>query len=91
MPATPTPDMADALSMDTAAAPPPPGGDDLFGAAEPVDDAGMGEFGDGDAPAETDPMFAADAGDLFPDFDDEQLGKLQRLIDSRLGGGAPAL
>lgn len=83
MPATP--DMSDALSMDVASEPPAPaGGDDMF--------AGPPEGGAGDALAlgeadetELDPMFAADAQDVFPDLDDAALTKLQKLIDSRLG------
>lgn len=77
-----TPDMADALSMETAAPPAPEG--DLFGADPLGADEGALELGAGDE-TELDPMFASDASDLFPDLDDEQLTKLQKLIDSRLG------
>jgi hypothetical protein len=37
---------------------------------------------------ELDPIFAADAGDVFPDLDDTQLLALQKLIDSRIAAGA---
>lgn len=84
MPPTETPDMSDALSMDVAAEP-PPAGDDMFASAP--SEAGEGEpalaLGEADE-TEPDPLFQADAAELFPDFDDEQLTKLQKLIDSRL-------
>jgi hypothetical protein len=88
MPATP--DMSDALSMDVASEP-APGGDDLFGAGAP--EAAEGEpalaLGEADE-TELDPMFAADAQDVFPDLDDAALTKLQKLIDSRLGAATAA-
>lgn len=87
MPATlpEQPDMSDALSMDVAAPEPAPAEGDLFGA--PAE--GMPELGEADE-TELDPMFAADGQDLFPDFDDEQLTKLQKLIDSRMHAGTLA-
>lgn len=88
MPATP--DMSDALSLETAA--PAPAGDDLFSAgpaeaAEGEDALALGEADE----TELDPMFAADASELFPDLDDDQLAKLQKLIDSRLNAAPAAL
>jgi len=77
--------MSDALSMDVAAPEAAPEGD-LFGAAP----EGMPELGEADE-TELDPMFAADGQELFPDFDDEQLTKLQKLIDSRLGAATAGL
>ncbi len=63
----------------------PAGGDDMFAAPS---EASEGEpplaLGEADE-TELDPMFAADAQDIFPDLDDEALTKLQKLIDSRLG------
>lgn len=78
------PDMSNALSMDAAAPAPDAAGGDMFGGppAGGADDA-MPELGAADE-TELDPMFAADAQDLFPDFDDKQLTSLQKLIDSRL-------
>jgi hypothetical protein len=77
------PDMSEALSMDAAAPAPMEG--DMFAsdpAAEPAADAlALGEADE----TELDSIFAADAADLFPEFDDTQLSKLQKLIDSRLG------
>lgn len=82
MPATP--DMADALSMDAAA---PEGGDMFSGAEAAPDDAlALGEADE----TELDPMFAADCNDLFPEWEDEQCTKLQKLIDSRLGAATAA-
>lgn len=67
---------------------------------DPATDGGM--FGDMPAPeggegdglelgaadeTELDPVFAADAASLFPDWSDEDYLKLQTLIDSRLGAG----
>lgn len=43
----------------------------------------MSEFGEADE-TELDPMFAADAQELFPDWSDEDFIKFQKLIDSRL-------
>lgn len=86
MPATlpEQPDMSDALSME-ATEPAAPVEGDLFGAAP----EGMPELGEADE-TELDPLFAADGQDLFPDFDDEQLTKLQKLIDSRMHAGTIA-
>ncbi len=65
--------------------------DDMFAAEEMTDDPeAMGEpapadgleLGAGDE-SELDPLFAADAQAIFPDFDDDQLLALQRLFDSR--------
>jgi len=40
--------------------------------------------------SDLDPMFAADAAEAFPDFDDAQLAALQRAILSLISsGGAP--
>lgn len=79
-----TPDLADALSMDVASEPSAPaGGDDMF-AGPPAGGAGDAlALGEADE-TELDPMFAADAQDVFPDLDDAALTKLQKLIDSRL-------
>lgn len=81
MPA-PIEDMSDALSMETAAPEPAPEGD-MF-SADPLAAPDALALGEADE-TELDPLFAADGQDLFPDFDDEQLAKLQKLIDSRLG------
>lgn len=45
---------------------------------------------DGGVASDLDPMFAADAGEAFPDLDDAGLAALQRAILSLIsGGGAP--
>lgn len=76
------PDMSGALMGEEV------GGDMGLGGegAEPAgmfDDAGGMELGAGDE-TELDELFAADAQALFPDFDDAQLGSLQKLIDARI-------
>lgn len=73
------PAMADALMGEEM------GGD--LGAPEPgmfdeAEGGGLELGGGGDE--ELDEMFAADAQALFPDFDDDQLVNLQRLIDQRI-------
>ena len=86
MPAIPSsPDMSDALSMDTASTAPADGGG-LFDSPGEETPAGEDALSLGVADeTELDPMFAADAQDLFPDWSDEDFTKLQKLIDSRLG------
>ena len=66
--------------------------DDMFAAEEMTDpEMGLDEPAPADALAlgageetELDPLFAADAQGIFPDFDDDQLMSLQKLIDSRI-------
>lgn len=75
--------MSDALSMDAAGGPDPtaPAEGDLFGGEPAAPDAlALGAADE----TELDPMFAGDASELFPDFDDDQLISLQKLIDSRM-------
>jgi len=81
MPA-PIPDMSDAMSMETAAPDPMAAEGGMFD--NETAEGGLPEFGEADE-TELDPLFAADGQELFPDFDDDQLAKLQKLIDSRLG------
>lgn len=76
------PDMSEALSMDAAAPAPMEG--DMFASDPTADALALGEADE----TELDSIFAADAADLFPEFDDTQLSKLQKLIDSRLGAAA---
>ena len=68
-------------------------GEEIGGDLEPglfdEPDAGL-ELGAGDE-SELDELFAADAQAVFPDFDDEQLLSLQKLIDSRIAAGAPTV
>jgi len=52
-------------------------------AAEEAPMADALALGEGDE-TELDQMFAADAQAVFPDFDDDQLLTLQKLIDSRI-------
>lgn len=73
------PDMSGALMGDEMMGAEAP---DMFG-SEPMGD-GL-ELGAGDE-TELDEMFAADAQSIFPDFDDDQLLALQKLIDSRAKG-----
>jgi hypothetical protein len=81
--------MADALSMDVAA---PEAGGGLFDGPAEETPAGEDALALGEADeTELDPMFAADASELFPDLDDEQLTKLQKLIDSRMGAATAVL
>jgi hypothetical protein len=68
-------DMSDAL-MGEELTDPEPGMLD-----EPAPADGL-ELGAGDE-SELDPLFAADAQALFPDWDDDQLLNLQKLIDAR--------
>jgi hypothetical protein len=61
-------------------------GDELTDPAEGLDEPAPADglaFGEGDE-TELDPLFAADAQAVFPDFDDDQLTQLQKLIDSRI-------
>jgi hypothetical protein len=56
--------------------------DDPEASGEPAPADGL-SFGEGDE-TELDPLFAADAQGLFPDWDDDQLLSLQKLIDARI-------
>lgn len=82
------PDMSNALAGEEMAgdlSPTEGGPDDMFGGEDPTMSEGDGlELGAGDE-AELDQMFAADAQEVFPDFNDDQLLALQKLIDSRAG------
>lgn len=73
------PDMSDALmGMEDPAGDAP----SMFDEGEAGGDVGI-ELGAGDE-TELDELFAADAQALFPDFDDDQLTSLQKLIDARI-------
>lgn len=63
---------------------------DLFGGLGEPGDPGLA-LGEAGSDEELDPLFQADASTLFPDFDDDKLLALQRLIDSRMGGSAMPL
>lgn len=77
--------LADALAGEEMA---PDDDGAMLGGAEPSASEGDGlELGGGDE-SELDPIFAADAGDVFPDMDDNQLLALQKLIDARIAAGA---
>lgn len=82
------PDMSDALMGEEMAGDLGPEADML---GDPAMDEGDGlGLGAGDE-AELDQLFAAEAQAIFPDFDDDQLLALQKLIDSRAASlSAPA-
>lgn len=92
------PDMSQALMGEEMNMGPDMGlGDDEAAEGSGMFDEGEGlELGAGDE-SELDELFAADAQALFPDFDDDQLLNLQKLIDARIdakygpemGAGAP--
>lgn len=92
------PDMKDALMGEEMSGDMGLGADDEAAEGRGMFDEGEGlELGAGDE-SELDEMFAADAQALFPDFDDDQLLNLQKLIDARIdqkygpaGGAAEVL
>ncbi len=68
-----------------------PEGDLFASETQPADseqaEGGMPEFGEADE-TELDPLFAADAAEIFPDWSDDDYAKLQKLIDSRMGAAS---
>ncbi len=89
------PDMSGALMGEEMSGDMGLGAPEEPGMFDEAEGAGL-ELGAGDE-TELDEMFAADAQALFPDFDDDQLTNLQRLIDARIDakygpdmGAAPA-
>lgn len=77
-------EMADALMGEEMSGEMFDTGDDEGAEAAGMFDEGAGlELGAG-AVEDLDEAFAADAQALFPDFDDDQLANLQRLIDARI-------
>lgn len=57
---------------------------------EDEDELEDGSLEDEGVSSDLDPIFAADAAEAFPDFDDAQLAALQRAILGLIsGGGAP--
>jgi hypothetical protein len=70
------PDMSEALMGDELTDPEP----GMLDEPAPADALALGAGEE----TELDPLFAADAQGIFPDFDDDQLMGLQKLIDSRI-------
>ena len=81
------PDLAAALGPDEMTSPGPsmgtsPAPGDLFGDTEEPEPAADDD--------ELDPEFAVEAQSLWPDWDDADFLRLQRLIDARINGGSYA-